>query len=200
MKAPVVERVGEDDTRREQDILARMYSSDSNLGQVGRLNRLIDPASWITPRIDARLVGTPRAYGGGEGIWITQIRESLDYDITLVEAPKLVLHIASEPQEDQDESEGVEEVFNALMDEWRDATKFMSSPADILLHPAHLKIIGLGSKAIPLLLHELQERPYHLFAALGAITRENLEISEDKGRTRRMTEAWLAWGRKHGYL
>lgn len=199
MRRPVVEMVGDDDAHREQAILARMYSNNSNLGQIDMLNRLTDPGPWFSLPIDARLVGTPRAYGGGEGVWISDMGKWMDHHVISVDTPELVLHVGSVPRKEE-ASEDVEEVFNALMDKWRGETEHMSSTSDILLHPAHFKITGLGPKAVPLLLRELRDRPYHLFSALSAITREDLEIPEGKGRVKRLTEAWLAWGRQRGYL
>jgi hypothetical protein len=63
----------------------------------------------------------------------------------------------------------------------------------------------MGHKALPFILEHLKEEtmrgaPDHWFAALWAISGENPVADEDQGRTRKMAEAWLAWGKQRGYL
>jgi hypothetical protein len=45
------------------------------------------------------------------------------------------------------------------VDEWRKATKHISSVDEMVLHPNYLKIIAMGESAIPLLLRELKKDP-----------------------------------------
>lgn len=94
----------------------------------------------------------------------------------------------------------LEQTFNTLVEEWRTETELTSSYTNMILHSAYQKIIGLGPDAIPLLLRELERSPDHWFWALRHITRENPVEEEDAGRLDKMTEAWLQWGRQHGYL
>lgn len=94
----------------------------------------------------------------------------------------------------------VERIFDELAEEWREGTRLTSSLTDMVLHPAYQRIIGMGPKAISLILRELQERPAHWFWALSAITGEDPVDPEDAGRLNKMTEAWLKWGRQRGYL
>lgn len=93
-----------------------------------------------------------------------------------------------------------ERVFGRLAEWWRSETGLMSSIEDKTLHPAYQQIIGMGPDAIPLILRELQRRPGHWFWALNAITREEPIGPEDVGNVRKMTEAWLEWGRERGYI
>jgi hypothetical protein len=58
----------------------------------------------------------------------------------------------------------------------------------------------MGPDAIPLILRELQRRPEHWFWALNAITREDPIDPEYAGNVRKMTQAWLEWGRERGYI
>ena len=90
--------------------------------------------------------------------------------------------------------------FEELTEQWREATCFLSSLTDIVAHPAYQRIIGMGREAIPLLLDELKRQPDHLFWALKAITGEDPVPAAMRGDIRAMSEAWLAWGREHGYL
>lgn len=93
-----------------------------------------------------------------------------------------------------------ERFFDELVEEWREGTKFSSSLTHMVLHPAYQRIIGIGPEAVPMILRELQHRPAQWFWALRSITGEDPVDPEDAGRVRKMTEAWLDWGRKRGYL
>lgn len=92
----------------------------------------------------------------------------------------------------------LEELFQELVQQWRDETSLLSSMSKKLLHPAYFRIIGLGRQALPLLLRELEDRPTYWFAALEAISGENpvpLEASFSEA-----VDAWLLWGRRNGYI
>lgn len=94
----------------------------------------------------------------------------------------------------------LQHTFRRLRDEWREATEFVSSSTQLTSHPAYLQIIGLGSPAIQLILSELESEPDHWFTALEAVTGENPVPADALGDLRRMSDAWLAWGRANGYL
>lgn len=94
----------------------------------------------------------------------------------------------------------LERTFKELADKWKSETGHLSAIDDIVLHPAYQNIIGMGPSVIPLLLRELQQAPNHWFWALEHIARQNPVPPEDLGIMRRMTEAWLDWGRQQGYL
>ena len=88
--------------------------------------------------------------------------------------------------------------FREYAETWRRQTRHLSSVAKMVSHPAYLAIIGMGYEAIPLLLIELRDRPDHWFAALNRITNEDpVPPGSTFGEA---AEAWLAWGRKKGYL
>ncbi|MEE3717623.1 hypothetical protein V2H45_12735 [Tumidithrix elongata RA019] len=89
--------------------------------------------------------------------------------------------------------------FQFLSSQWKKETCHMSLISNIVSHPAYQQIIKMGSKVVPLILQELSKEPDHWFPALRAITGENPVMSEDKGRIKKMAEAWLDWGRQHGY-
>jgi hypothetical protein len=94
----------------------------------------------------------------------------------------------------------LEREFRALADQWRRETMMMSSTSDIVSNFAYHQIIGMGEKAIPPILRELQESGGHWFWALRAITRTNPVKPEDRGNVRKMAQAWLEWGRRRGYV
>jgi hypothetical protein len=95
--------------------------------------------------------------------------------------------------------ETLERRFRRLADAWRAETAYLSSSTAIFEHPAYQEIIQMGPEAIPLLLRELSADPDHWAWALTSITGENPVPPADRGNLPRMTEAWLRWGREHGY-
>ena|SRR5579862_5310449 len=90
--------------------------------------------------------------------------------------------------------------FAALAARWFKETAALSSVSQIAMHPAYQEIIGMGPDAVPLILHELQQKPGHWFWALRAITGEDPVLPEQRGKIREMTAAWLQWGKERGYL
>lgn len=89
--------------------------------------------------------------------------------------------------------------FQSLAKQWRKETRHLSLMSDIVLNSAYQQIIGMGTSAIPLILQELKEQPDHWFWALRSIVGESPIPAVDRGRLSKMAEAWLAWGRDHGY-
>ena len=89
--------------------------------------------------------------------------------------------------------------FEELVDTWTKETIDISSISDIISHPAYLEIIGMGPRAVPLLLNELRERPDFWFVALEAITGEDPTSDDSSGDLMEMAKAWLEWGDREGY-
>jgi hypothetical protein len=94
----------------------------------------------------------------------------------------------------------LERLFDGLVKRWREETGAYSSVTQMAMHPAYQRIITMGPAALPLIFRELERRPGHWFWALRAITGENPVRREDAGDIGKMTEAWLAFARDHGYL
>ena len=94
----------------------------------------------------------------------------------------------------------LEQEFNELAQLWYRETRMLSSVQQIVLHPAYQKIIGMGVDAVPLILEELQREPDQWFWALEAITEENPVPAEAAGKVRLMADAWIEWGRQHGFI
>lgn len=90
--------------------------------------------------------------------------------------------------------------FKPLFERWHRDTAHLSADEDIAMHPAYQQIIGLGEKALTLILTELQTKLGHWFWALTAITGENPVPENERGSLRLMREHWLQWGRSKGYL
>lgn len=89
--------------------------------------------------------------------------------------------------------------FEALAKKWELEVAGSSFVAEKYSHPAYQQIIAMGSAVIPLLLRELEQKPNHWFEALRTITGANPIQPEQRGRTKQMAQAWLKWGREHGY-
>ncbi len=89
--------------------------------------------------------------------------------------------------------------FAALASEWELEVAGCSFVAEKYSHPAYQQIIEMGPAVIPLLLRELEIKPNHWFEALRAITGANPIQPEQRGRIKQMAQAWLNWGREHGY-
>lgn len=90
--------------------------------------------------------------------------------------------------------------FRMLAARWRETTLDYSSTSKIVLDESYQQIIGLGPVAIPLILNELRRRPEHWYHALRALTGENPVSPATQGDVEAMRQAWLQWGREHGYL
>ena len=86
-----------------------------------------------------------------------------------------------------------------LVEEWHQETGMMSLVSKIVMHPAYQRIIGMGQPVIPLILRELEREPDHWFWALRAITGANPVKPEQQGRLKQMAQAWITWGKEHGY-
>ena len=92
------------------------------------------------------------------------------------------------------------EAFRQLSEDWSSETRHVSSVKDLTSHPSYQGIIKLGWDAVPLLLRDLQENKRFWFPALHAITGVRPFDKRDAGNARKMTEAWIVWGRKKGII
>jgi hypothetical protein len=96
---------------------------------------------------------------------------------------------------------GAEELraeFEALSKKWYRDTRHLSVVSRKVVHPAYLRIIGMGEAAIPLLLEALRDKPSHWFVALRATT--NTDPSPVDSNPSEARDAWLKWGRSLGYI
>jgi hypothetical protein len=94
----------------------------------------------------------------------------------------------------------LEPLFRQLARQWQDETRYYSFAPQYAVHPAYLRIIGLGPAVLPLLLDELRQRSGHWFPALEAITGVNPVPPEARGNVPQMIAAWVEWGRRHGLI
>jgi hypothetical protein len=88
--------------------------------------------------------------------------------------------------------------FDSLVTEWRTDNLLLSSMSKKLMHPAYLRIIGLGPSVLPLLLRELEQRPSYWFSALTAISGD--DPVPDSASFDEAVQVWTEWGREKGLL
>ena len=88
--------------------------------------------------------------------------------------------------------------FEALSKKWQRDTRHLSLISKEIIHPAYLRIVGMGEAAIPLLLEALRDRPAHWFVALRATT--NIDPCPVEANPSQARDAWLKWGRSQGYI
>ncbi len=114
-------------------------------------------------------------------------------------AGKSMASIPLNPTQARQPAETVEERFRRLEATWMEEVGHLSSFTAIVGHPAFREIVGMGEAVVPLMLRELDERPRLWVWALPEITGADPVLPEDGGKIAKMSEAWLHWGREHGY-
>lgn len=94
----------------------------------------------------------------------------------------------------------LEEQFNKLANKWKSDTAGYSTTLHITRHDSYLEIIGMGDKALPMILNDLKNEPNHWFVALKAISKVNPVPEEDIGNIEKMRIHWLKWGQANGLI
>jgi hypothetical protein len=95
----------------------------------------------------------------------------------------------------------IERKFERLRDRWKSERGPHSNIAKLTMHDAYQSIIGMGEAAVPLLLKELQNGSTdYWYWALQAITEQDPIPFTDAGNAKKMSEAWVEWGKRQGYL
>lgn len=89
--------------------------------------------------------------------------------------------------------------FEELVEIWEHERPRGVDIASMVMHPAYQRIIAKGPRIIPLILGELDRKPGHWFWALHVLTGASPVSAESQGDINMMREAWLTWGREHGY-
>jgi hypothetical protein len=88
------------------------------------------------------------------------------------------------------------DAFYDALSSLRDETRHSSFIKDTVDSPHFRKIVALGDKVVPLIVHELRKEPSFLFLALQEITSENPVPPSAVGKPRAMVEAWLLWAER----
>jgi hypothetical protein len=98
------------------------------------------------------------------------------------------------------DSTGALKAFKAHERKWKRETQYISSLSDKYLHPSYARIIGMGPSAVPMILQSLKRQPNDWFYALRAITGDNPVDPNDAGDVAKMSQAWLEWGARRGFV
>ncbi|WP_369723073.1 hypothetical protein AB8Z38_03030 [Bradyrhizobium sp. LLZ17] len=91
-------------------------------------------------------------------------------------------------------------LFQELVRQWHSQRGTTSSPLDMAMCPAYQQMLAMGERAVPLILKQLElesDDPDHWFWALNFLTGEDPVQDEDRGNMRKMSAAWLRWGRNN---
>ena len=94
-------------------------------------------------------------------------------------------------------------MFNYFLENWYRERGVTSSITEMAMCPSYQKIIGMGCRALPLILHQLiveGEEPDMWFWALCAITSADPVTDDMRGDFSKMAEAWINWGRSRHYV
>jgi hypothetical protein len=92
-----------------------------------------------------------------------------------------------------------ESTFQELVNKWRVERGTQSSTTEIVLCDSYQAIIGMGPKAVPLILAQMEaegSHPDQWFWALQSITHADPVTEEDEGDFRKMSQSWLKWARR----
>jgi hypothetical protein len=103
-------------------------------------------------------------------------------------------------RQDKERADESERRFRQLAEQWIIETGLLSDPIQKFLHPAHLKIIGMGERVLPFILKEVEKMSGHWFVALDAVSPVNPVQPEDQTNLKRMAEAWIQWGKIEGLI
>jgi hypothetical protein len=95
-------------------------------------------------------------------------------------------------------AQSIEQKLRQLEAQWKADTQFLSDAKRIIEHPAFQEIIAMGQEVVGVLLRDLEAQPSLWVWALPEITGENPVPASDAGNIRKMSDAWLAWGRRKG--
>jgi hypothetical protein len=86
--------------------------------------------------------------------------------------------------------------FRILTEKWRKERGAASSVTKIVMCHSYQRIIGMGGRAVPFILREIENEgddPDHWFWALEMITGADPVPVEAYGDTLQMAQAWLSW-------
>jgi hypothetical protein len=146
--------------------------------------------------------GKERGKGDIQGSWRASPPRSLNGPVvpfSAFEGDSIVATVPVKHTPDRPVPETVEERFRRLEATWTAEVGHFSSPTVLCGHPAFREIISLGDAVVPSMLRDLEERPRLWVWALPEITGTNPVPASDRGKIRKMSEAWLRWGKENGY-
>ena len=135
--------------------------------------------------------------------WSHPQTESADSHWVLDKARKRILDFVMSSDDELAEavaSEPTAERFYRLADDWTRRTIHVSSASDLINDKRYREIIGMGWEVVPYLLRDLEQKKRFWFPALAEITGVRPFDSSDRNNPRRMTQAWIRWGKWKGLI
>jgi len=111
-------------------------------------------------------------------------------------------------REEQKRTPTLEEKFSYHAERLKLETGHLSSPLQVMMHPSFQAIVGLSQQnfdskrsIVRCMLQEVKAGRGDWFLPLSQITQENPAISpKDYGKSDKLAEAWLKWGKSRGFL
>jgi len=98
----------------------------------------------------------------------------------------------------------LEERFREQADRWQRETQHLSSPLQRMMHSSYQAILGMAAEhkrpVIRLLLLDMQQNRRDWLLPLSYLTQANPLNPKDAGKTDKMIEAWMRWGKEQGIL
>ena len=128
--------------------------------------------------------------------------ENDSYELTLKHAECITESLASKPVFIVDSEKEDWFRFQGLVKQWRNERGARSSITETAMMPAYQVIIGMGERAIRLIIAQLRsegDEPDQWFWALRAITGENPVKPDLQGNFRSMAHAWFEWAEREGH-
>jgi hypothetical protein len=92
--------------------------------------------------------------------------------------------------------------FQGLRSRWHDERGATSSITEMAMCDSYLRIIGMGQKAVPLILHQMEREgsePDQWFWALQILTEADPVPEEERGDFEAMSRTWRDWAARNWY-
>ncbi len=96
-------------------------------------------------------------------------------------------------------TETLEERFRSLASVWRAETAYLSSSTDLVAHPAFQEIVQMGPAVIPCCCASCRTAPAIGTARCGGSPPSTQCLAGEHGNIDKAADAWLRWGKEHGY-
>jgi hypothetical protein len=90
--------------------------------------------------------------------------------------------------------------FYRLADEWEHTVGSSSSLTAMTKHPIYREIVKMGWQVVPYMLRDLEKPHGFWFPALDEITGIRPYDRSDAGNYKKMTKAWVQWGKRKQFI
>jgi hypothetical protein len=134
--------------------------------------------------------------------WLRGERSEDDYGWRLERAIAIVEALASAQSPEVEQS--LQERLREQAEKWERETAHLSSPLQRMMHPSYQAILGMGAEhkreVICFLLRDLQQNRRDWFLALSYLSQANPINPRDAGKTDKLVNSWVKWGKEQGLL